>query len=193
MIRKLLFVVFVVSLVLQAKVSRSEDYTFRKSNWGMSQEEVTASESGVDPVAINANTITFKTQLLGKKVELMYLFYQNKLTGSAYKLDDNYLNSNHFLNAYNRFKAALTQKYGPPLDEAVTWTNNTFRNASLKRGLALSLGHTEYYSSWETPQTRINMSLKEDNYYVRCHIEYWSKELSYLAEEARKKDILDPF
>ena len=79
MIRKLIFVVFVASLVLQAKISRSEDYTFRKSNWGMGQEEVTASESGVEPVAINANTITFKTQILGKNVELMYLFYEQSL------------------------------------------------------------------------------------------------------------------
>ncbi len=193
MTKKLIFVVFVVSLVTQAKLSQSEDHTFRNAKWGMSAKEVTASESGVDPASIDENTIRYKTQILGKNVELMYLFYQNKLTGATYRLEDNYLNSNHFLNTYNKFKAALTQKYGPPQDEAITWTNDTLRNVSLKRGLALSLGHTEYYSSWETPQTTINMSLKEDNYHVQCRIDYWSKELAYLAEETRKDDILDPF
>ena len=193
MLKKLIFVVFIVSLVSQANLGRSEDYTFRKAKWGMAPKEVTASESGVDPVSIDESTITYKTQILGKNVELMYLFYQNKLTGATYRLDDNYLNSNHFLSTYNKFKAALTQKYGPPQDETITWTNDTLRNVSLKRGLALSLGHTEYYSSWETPQTTINMTLKEDNYHVHCRIEYWSKELFYLAGETRKEDILDPF
>ena len=193
MFKKLILVVFVVSLVTQAKLSQGEDFTFRNSNWGMTKEAVAASENRLDPVSINKNSIAYKTQLLGKNVQLMYFFTQNRLTGSAYKLDDNYLNSNHFLNTYKTFKAALIRKYGSPAEETTTWTNDTFRNVRLKRGLALSLGHTEYFSNWETPQTRINISLKEENYYVQCLIEYWSKEHTYLADENRKEDILDPF
>lgn len=193
MIKKLILAVFVASLITQAKLSRGEEFTFRNATWGMTQEEVVASESRLDPVSTNENTIRYKTQLLGRNVQLVYFFAQNKLTRTAYMLDDNYLNSNHFLNTYQRFKSALTRKYGPPLKEETTWTNDTFRNVSLKRGLALSLGHTEYFSNWETPQTRINLSLKEENFYVQCRIEYWSKEYSYLAEEARKEDLVDPF
>ena len=193
MIKKLILAVFVVSLVTQAKLSQGENLTFRNSEWGMTKDQVTASESSLDPVSVNGQSITYKTQILGKNVELLYLFSQNRLIGTAYKLDDNYLNSNHFLNTYKRFKTALTRKYGQPQNEDTTWTDNTFKNVSLKRGLALSLGHTEYLSKWETPQTMIKLSLKEENYHVLCLIEYWSKEYTYMSEETTKEDILDPF
>jgi hypothetical protein len=48
-------------------------------------------------------------------------------------------------------------------------------------------------TNWETAETIINLSLKEENYYVLCLIEYWSKEHTVLAEETGKEDLLDPF
>jgi hypothetical protein len=64
---------------------------------------------------------------------------------------------------------------------------------SHKKGLALSLGHTEYSANWETPSTFISLSLKEENYWVLCVIEYRSKEYTYLAENVKKADVVDPF
>jgi hypothetical protein len=198
MFRKLIFLICIVGLLTPIGSGRGEDYSFRNARWGMAKEEVTASEIKMDPVEINENKIRYKTQLLGKNVELIYLFSQNRLAKAAYKLDDNYLNSGHFLNTYRRFKAALTQKYGPPTKDSTHWLNDTFRNVSHKKGLALSLGHTEYYASWETAVSKISIRLEEENYAVLCLIEYWSKELPYLAgeikqEDFKKEDIVDPF
>ena len=198
MFRNLIFIIYIVGLLTPLEMGWCEDYSFRNSKWGMTQEEVTASETKMDPVEINKNTITYKTQILGKNVELIYLFSGNKLVGAAYKLNDNYLNSHHFLNTYRKFKAALTQKYGPPREEMTNWLDDTFRNVNQKRGLALSLGHTEYFAGWETANTKISTSLKEENYYVLCVIEYWSKKYPYFAEENKVKkieeeDIIDPF
>lgn len=198
MFRKLIFLIYIVSLSTPLRLGWCEDFSFRNSKWGMTQEEVTASEIKMDPVEINENTIKYKTQILGKNVELIYLFSQNKLAGAAYKLDDNYLNSHHFLNTYRQFKAALNQKYGQPVEETTNWLNDRFRNVNQKRGLALSLGHTEYFASWETANTKISTSLKEENYYVLCLIEYWSKEYQYLTEAIKaksvgKEDVIDPF
>lgn len=191
--RKLVFLICMVSLFAHAKTGWGEDYDFRFSRWGMAAKDVIASEKKLDPVETNENIIRYKTQILGRNVELVYLFSQNKLIGSFYKLDDNYLNSNHFINTYNKFKEALTQKYGPPSEEKTLWTDDTFRYASQKKGLALSLGHTEYFSDWETSRTKVSISLKEENSYVLCVVEYWSKEYAALAEAARKEDIIDPF
>ena len=198
MFRKLIFLIYIVSLSTPLSLGWCEDYSFRNSKWGMTKEAVTASEIKMDPVEINENTIKYKTQILSKNVELIYLFSQNKLAGAAYKLDDNYLNSRHFLNTYKRFKAALTQKYGPPREDMTNWLNDTFRNVSQKRGLALSLGHTEYFANWETAISKISIRLEEENYYVLCAIEYWSKEYPYLAgeikeEDFKKENIIDPF
>jgi hypothetical protein len=170
-----------------------EDYSFRNSRWGMTEKDVTASEKTMVPVEINDNTIKYQIQLLENNVELNYLFTQNKLIGSSYKLNDNYLNSIHFLSTYKRFKEALTRKYGRPIEDRTNWLNDKFRYASHKKGLALSLGHTEYSANWETPSTVISLSLKEENYYVLCVIEYRSKEYTLLAENMNKEDIVDPF
>ena len=183
---------FIITLSVQAKLSWGENYTFRFTSWGMTSEEVIASESKLDPIEKSENFIKYKTQILGKNVELVYLFAQNKLIGSSYKLDDNYINSRHFITTYQKFKVALAQKYGPSIKEEITWLNDAYRNVSNKRGLALSLGHVEYSAFWETADTTIACSLKEDNLYVNCSVEYSSKELSALQQEIKKEDKMDP-
>jgi hypothetical protein len=192
MCRKLFVLVFVVSIFVQANLSWSESYTFRYTRWGMTAEEVIASESGLDPVEKSENMVKYKTQVLGKNVELVYLFFQNQLTGSSYQLDENYINSKHFITSYLGFKAALTRKYGPAKVEQTNWQNDALRNISSKKGLALSLGHVDYLSAWETPSTTISCSLKEDNYYILSSVTYRSKEFSVLQQESKKEDELDP-
>ena len=178
MYRKLLIISFVITLSVQVKLSWGENYTFRFTNWGMTSEEVIASESKLDPIEKNENFIKYKTQILGQNVELVYLFADSKLIGSSYILEDNFLNSEHFTTTYRKFTAALAQKYGQAKKEEIIWLDDTYRNVSNKRGLALSLGHVEYFAFWETPVTEIACSLKEESFYIRCSVEYSSKELS---------------
>ena len=192
MLKNLLAVIFILSISVQATLSWGESYTFRNTRWGMSVEDVIAAESKLDPIEKSEHRIKYKTQVLGKNVELVYQFVQNKLIGSSYKLDDNYLNSKHFLDSYRKFKAGLTQKYGPAQKESTNWQNDELRNISSKRGLALSLGHVEYLASWETPDTKISCILKEDNYYVLCSVNYWSREFSVLQKVPQKEEVLDP-
>ena len=192
MCRKILVLVFITSISVQAKLSWSENYTFRYTRWGMTAEEVIASESKLDPIEKSENLIKYKTQVLGKNVELVYLFVQNQLTESSYKITENYLSSQHFITSYRKLKTALAKKYGPAKVDEINWQNEAFRNIRSKKGLALSLGHVEYYSSWETPNTTISCSLKEDNYYVLCSVMYRSKEFSVLQQGSKKKDEIDP-
>ena len=192
MSRIFLALVIFAGISVQANLSWSEEFTFRRTIWGMTAEEVISSESNLEPVEKSDNLIKYKTPVLGNNVELVYIFVQNKLTGSLYKITENYLNSQHFINSYRKFKSALARKYGPAKVEETNWQNESLRNISSKKGLALSLGYVEYFSSWETPETTISCSLKEENYYVICSIVYRSKELSGLQQEAKKEDELDP-
>ncbi len=147
----------------------------------------------MDPVERTENMITYKTQISNKNVVLNYLFAQDKLIGALYKLDDNYLNSDHFMQTYLQFKQVVTKKYGPPSREITNWLNDTYRNNRKKWGLALSLGHTEYATIWKTPNTTIECSLREDNLNVQCLMEYWSIEYSHLLEEVKKEGKIDLF
>ena len=188
MFRKLLILVFAICLLAQSKLGWSENYNFRHTRWGMTQEEVIGSEEKMDPVEKTEHLVKYKTQVLGKNVVLLYLFAQNELIGSSYNLDDNYLNSHHFIGTYNKFKQALMKKYGKPNEEITNWLNDTYKNERKKWGLALSLGHTEYAASWNTQSTTIKCSLREERYYVLCLVEYWSIEHSHLSDEFKKDD-----
>jgi predicted porin len=190
---KLLTLVFAIGLLTQSELSWGENYDFRLTKWGMTQNDVISAEKKMDPVERTENMITYKTQISNKNVVLNYLFAQDKLIGALYKLDDNYLNSDHFMQTYLQFKQVVTKKYGPPSREITNWLNDTYRNNRKKWGLALSLGHTEYATIWKTPDTTIECSLREDNLNVQCLMEYWSIEYSHLLEEVKKEGKIDLF
>jgi hypothetical protein len=126
----------------------------------MTQSDVISSEEKMDPVERTENMITYKTQISNKNVLLNYLFAQDKLVGAFYKLDDNYLNSDHFIQTYLQFKRILTEKYGLPSEEFTNWLNDTYRNNRKKWGLAMSLGHTEYATFWKTQNTTMAVDPK---------------------------------
>jgi hypothetical protein len=190
---KLLTLVFAIGLLTQPELSWAENYDFRLTRWGMTQNDVISSEKKMDPVERTENMITYKTKISNKNVALHYLFAQDKLIGASYKLDDNYLNSDHFIQTYLQFKQVLTKKYGPPTREITKWLNDTYRNNRKKWGLALSLGHTEYATFWKTQNTAIEGSLREENFNVLCLLKYWSTAYSHLSQEGKKEAKIDLF
>ena len=189
---KLLALIFAVSLLTQPELSWGENYDFRLTKWGMTQNDVISVEK-MDPVERNETMIEYKTQILNKKVVLRYLFVQNKLVGALYKLDENYLNSDHFIQTYLQFKQKLSEKYGLPSREITKWLNDTYINNRKKWGLALSLGHTEYVAFWNTQNTSIECSLREEDFDILCLLEYWSTEYSHLLEQVKKEDKIELF
>ena len=193
MAKKLLTLVFAMGLLSQTGLGWSEDYDFRLTRWSMTQNDVVSAEEKMDPVERSENMITYKTQILNRNVLLHYLFVQDKLVGAIYKLDDNYLNSYHFIKAYDQFKQKVTEKYGPPSKKTTNWLNTTYKNNRKKWGLALSLGHTEYVTNWKTQNTTIECSLREENYNVICLLEYWSVVHSHLLKVAEKEVKIDIF
>ena len=192
MLKKYLILFFIVSMVAQAKLSWGDTYNFRYTRWGMTPEEVIASET-MAPIEKDETMIKYNTQILNKNVELLYLFAQNKLIGASYKLDENYLNSERFIKAYTRFKGELIKKYGQPNKEITQWKNDAFKSDRSKWGIALSLGYLEYFTFWEIPGTTVSCGLKEKNYYVLCSIEYWSMEFSNLLDKNKNGDKPNPF
>ena len=192
MFKKFLVFFFLIGMVAQVKMSWGDTYNFRHTTWGMTPEEVIASET-MAPVEKDEKMIKYKTRILDKKVELLYLFAQNKLIGASYRLDENYINSERFIKIYNRFKEELIKKYGSPNKEITHWKNDAFKSDRSKWGIALSLGYLEYFTYWEAPGTTVSCGLKEENYYVLCSVDYWSMEFANLLEKDKYKQKLNPF
>jgi hypothetical protein len=192
MFKKIWMLIFMVSLIAQVESGWADTYNFRHTKWGMTPEEVVASESMV-PIEKDEKMIAYKTQILDKDVELLYLFAQNKLVGASYILDENYLNSERFIKTYTRFKEELIKKYGPPSKEITQWKNDAFKSDRRKWGIALSLGYLEYSTFWETASTTVSCGLKENNYSVLCSVEYWSLEFSNLLDQKKNGEQPNPF
>ena len=192
MYKKFLVLFFLMSMIAPVKMSWGDTYNFRYTNWGMTPEEVIASET-MAPIEKNEKLIKYKTRILDKKVELLYLFAENKLIGASYRLDENYINSERFIKIYNRFKEELIKKYGSPNKEITHWKNEALKSDRSKWGMALSLGYLEYFTYWEAPGTTVSCGLKEENYYVLCSVDYWSMEFANLLEKAKNKEKLNPF
>ena len=190
---KLLIFIIAVGLLVPLQHSWGEDYDFRLTKWGMTQNDVIAVEEKMDPVERNETLLVYKTKISNKNVLLQYLFIQDKLVGAIYRLDENYLNSDHFIQTYQHFKQKLANKYGSPSRDSTKWFNDTFKNNRKKWGLALSLGHTEYMALWQTPKTTIECSLKEKNLNILCLLEYWSTEHSQLMDQVKKEEKIEVF
>ena len=183
--------VLILSLMLTS-VCWGSEYDFRQTRWGMSQAEVLASEP-IEPAQKSENLIRYETEVLGKNVDLLFSFVDDKLVGASYRLHENYLVSDHFIRTYSEFQKALREKYGNPKEDNIMWVNNMYQNARSKRGLALSLGHVIYDSAWDTAKATIRCSLREQNYNILCQVDYRSRAFDYLMKFAQQEKKTDPF
>jgi hypothetical protein len=182
-----LFVITVLVLVVSfTTIGISEDFDFRNTKWGMSSEQVIASE-GKQPVDGDSRSLAYGDTLMGKKVAVIYLLVDDKLVRARYSSLERHSNKNFYIDDYEKFKNALTEKYGKPISDERFWRNDLYRDERKSYGLAVSIGHLSYYAKWETETTIVIIALSGNNYKVRCIIEYTGKDFIELEKQYKKK------
>jgi len=185
-----LLIIFSLSLVILAK---EQVFDFRQTNWGMSKEQVKAAEK--NKIAIeNEEVIAMdRVQVDKKECIYVYFFLEDKLYRVGYSFMEEHTNKNFYIDDYEGLKEILTKKYGEPKIDKVIWKNDLFKSDKQDWGTAVSMGHLEYFSSWETPTTYINLGLNGDNYKISLTLGYESRELGEWAnkilEERAKEDF----
>ena len=92
MIKKLITISLIIAASSQLSLSYGQDFDFRNTRWGMSKEQVVASERDT-PVEKSEKYIRYKTKVLNINVDLQYFFVEDKLIIASYTLDEIYLNS----------------------------------------------------------------------------------------------------
>ena len=179
-------------IIICAENGLADDFDFRKTKWGMSVAQVKASE----PLAVSKeqdNILMYKTQVIGKDVLLVYIFVDNQLVRAKYILAESHTNRNDYITDYNDFKEIVTKKYGKPSADKTVWKSDLYKDDYKDWGLAVSLGHLIYLSSWKTQNTEIYVLLHGENYDITCGVEYSSKDLEELENKAKEKEALDAF
>ncbi len=190
---KKIFFVFITSIFfVYSGICTAEDFTFRNTKWGMTIEDVKASE----PLVIakeDGNILGYKTSVIGKDVFLIYFFTDNKLTRARYALAVTHSNKNDFISDYNDFKKILIKKYGDPVEDESIWRNDLYKSDYQSFGMAISVGHLIYYSKWSTDDTEINNMLMGENYDISCIVEYTSVALKEIEKKAQEEKALEAF
>jgi len=167
--------------------SGNEKYDFRKTNWGMSKEQVKATEDK-KPDIESEGMLAYEGTISGKNFVYIYFFSEDKLhTTSGSISTGEHTNKNLYIGDYEELKETLTKKYGKPTLDKVTWKNDLYKNDEQDWGTAISIGHLVYVASWETSTTKIDLHLKgDDNYRINLILVYKSKELEEWARQTKE-------
>ncbi|OBQ55249.1 hypothetical protein [Halodesulfovibrio spirochaetisodalis] len=167
-------------------------FSFRKTNWGMTKQEVKQSETA-NLVTELGDALMFEDYLLQREYEIIYVFVKNKLVRAKYVLKDKYSNENMYLFAYREMSNVLTKKYGTPIGDEKFWSNSLYKDDIEKHGFAVSIGHLLQYQEWVLPETDISLNMQGNNYEVRCAVEYKSTKFRSLEEALEEKKNMDAF
>lgn len=150
-------------------LSNDVKYDFRKTNWGMSKEQVKEIEKSkfVEEDFGKEENLHYKGEVDGVNCEIYYYFMKGKLTSAAYGSTQS---KDVCINNYKKFTEYLIKKYGKPVED------KTFED--FKEGTARTF--------WDTPTTEINLMLSEgrNKNEFDLSIYYQSKE----GEEIKEKE-----
>jgi len=120
----ILCILAVSTLILFAVEAK---YDFRKTNWGMSKEQVKTTEDKKPDFEDNT-MLSYEVTISEKDFECVYLFLEDKLYGSRYLFFEEHTNKNLYIDDYEELKEILTKEYGKPKIDKVTWKNDLFKN-----------------------------------------------------------------
>jgi hypothetical protein len=175
-----------------AELPRSTTYNFRKTRWGMTRNEVKASESNKLEKESD-DVLVFSGKVAGKDALIVYRFAGNKLALGRYVFMLEHTNKNDYIVDFKNVQQTLKEKYGAPLKDEVTWLNNLYRNDPQDYGTAISIGHLMYMSNWSAEGTEIYLGLSGENFKIKLVTEYSSIELEPLLQKKTKEKIQADF
>jgi hypothetical protein len=191
--KKILLLITVLIFIFPCLSVHSQENDFRKTNWGMTKEDVKSTENKdiIDEVLdATEEVIVYKDQISSFDCFIGYIFVKNKLASAGYYINEEHSNKNAYIDDYEKLKDLLSKKYGDPINDDVVWRDDFYKKDKSDWGLAISIGDLIYKSFWETPTTEIELLLSGDNYNIELGIKYTSKELKDWAKDVVKEDTL---
>lgn len=187
---KKVFIITAILILAFAAFSLAEEYDFRNVNWGMSREEVKSIETADDFLELEDGAYTYKATVASLDSYLIYDFVENKLASSAYMFLVEHSNENLYIEDFYDLKTLLIKKYGEPAFNIINWDNDLYKDSEQDYGFAVSIGHLEYFTRWETDKTTIKLQLGGDNYDILLSLIYISKEYKDLLNKADEEEDL---
>lgn len=174
----------------------SNEYDFRKTNWGMSREQVAEAE---DALELQYGDSPFPGESYEAKVGgldcyINYYYIGDKLTSADYEFSYEATLEYLCINNYRHLKEKLMEKYGKAIEDEDIWIDDLYEDDPKNWGRAVTQNHLLRYAQWETPNTRITIVLGGGEYgNIPLKIKYRSQQTKEFEEEFTAKEILEVF
>ncbi len=161
---------------------------FRQAHWGMSKERVIELEG--EPVhqkySEGLERVGFRKKVEDLDCLIEYVFTSNKLIQARYVFLVEHEFQNEFIGDYKKVKDFLVEQHGEPEESKVIWMNDVYKDDYFRWGLAISLGHLEYFSFWKAEETEILLRLFGLDEGIRLEAVYTGVKLA-MKESVRQK------
>ena len=171
----ILLVITSLSLTILAK---EQVFDFRQTNWGMSMEQVKASEYNY-PVFEDNTILNYYVAINEKDFICSYRFLNNKLYDIKCVFNEQYINKSLYIDHYEELKEIFIKKYGKPkFDEyRGKWGNDIYKNNKADLLKAISVGDEAYWTQWKTPITKIDLMLLGESNKINLILRYKSDNI----------------
>jgi hypothetical protein len=184
----------ILFLAVLCTLHARQEPDFRKATWGMTQEQVKATEPAppADVTVSNGEAVLryeapASSELPGR---LLYIFQDNKLVRAKYISNATHEDPNGFIADFAAAEPALSEKYGKASTDRAIWENDLFQQERLPyleqdrahasdilpsdrfTGLSVSLGYLKMYTERTDARTRVIHSLTGADNHILHQIEY---------------------
>jgi len=163
--------------------SQNTLFSFRRSKWGMNLSDVKGTELGT-PKYDKEGLLVYSDKISGFNSDVVYIFIKNQLVRAKYLFKNEHSNKTDFIEDYKTIKNGLIKKYGASILDKNIWKNDLYKSDPDEWGMAIAVGHLQYYTLWETEDTKVLLFLDGDNYKISFGIEYASKIFSALEDQS---------
>jgi len=145
------------------KISFGEEYNFRKTEWGMTKDEIIEAEkpkkhSKIRVIKkIDYDMLLYKGYIAGFNSNILYTIREGKLTNTQCTILG-IKEGREYFEKYDVLKEFLTENYGKPIQE-IYRIDDKYKDDIEKIISALKKNPFAYYTIWETPETKIILRL----------------------------------
>ncbi|WP_424464160.1 sigma-70 family RNA polymerase sigma factor [Pseudoclavibacter helvolus] len=163
--------------------------TFRRTRWGANRDEIASSEDG-KPKKGPDGSLTYKGRIAHLETKIRYELLNDALMRAEYEIIEEFSSTNKYLSEFSWFKDLLTKKYGAPIEDEITWIDESSKDEPNEWGDAVARGDLELRAVWHSPETRVTAALKGQNYETSMTITYDAVRYEHIARAAREAEIL---
>jgi len=167
-------------------ISYGEQYHFRKTKWGMTIEEIMEEEKPKKNLEYKMikktdyDTLLYKGYIAGFSSNILYTIREGKLTNVQCTILD-IKEGREYFEKFDIIKEFLTETYGKPIKE-VYKIDDKYKDNLEEIISVLKKNFFAYYTTWETPETKIILSLHRLPTGVILNNQYISKDLQKRAD-----------